>query len=169
MPQSRRNPTRARRVKSASRPGSEKPSSQVNIPLLALISVAVLAVAVIGYFLFNPDRNLETTASGLKYKDEVIGTGPSPQLGQTVEVHYTGRLENGTKFDSSLDRGQPFKFQIGKGKVIKGWDEGLMTMKVGGKRQLIIPPHLGYGAMGSPPKIPPNSTLIFDVELLDVK
>jgi peptidylprolyl isomerase len=104
----------------------------------------------------------------LKYEDIVEGTGASPQSGQNVTVHYTGTLENGTKFDSSLDRGQPFTFQIGVGQVIKGWDEGVMTMKVGGKRKLIIPPHLGYGARGVGP-IPPNSTLIFEVELLDVK
>jgi peptidylprolyl isomerase len=108
-----------------------------------------------------------TTESGLRYEDIVTGTGPSPQPGQEVTVHYTGTLEDGTKFDSSLDRG-PFKFQIGVGRVIKGWDEGVMTMKVGGKRKLVIPPQLGYGARGIGP-IPPNSTLVFEVELLDVK
>jgi peptidylprolyl isomerase len=110
-----------------------------------------------------------TTASGLKYVDEVVGTGANPQTGQMVTVHYTGRLENGTKFDSSVDRGQPFVFPIGVGRVIKGWDEGVMTMKVGGKRKLIIPPQLGYGARGAGGVIPPNATLIFDVELLGVK
>jgi hypothetical protein len=110
-----------------------------------------------------------TTATGLKYVDIKEGDGPSPQTGQTVSVHYTGTLENGTKFDSSVDRGKPFEFKIGTGSVIKGWDEGLMTMKVGGKRKLIIPSKLGYGPQGSPPKIPGNSTLIFDVELLGIK
>src|SRR4029079_16611277 len=86
-----------------------------------------------------------TTPSGLKYIDEVVGTGESPKPGQMVTVHYTGTLENGTKFDSSVDRGQPFVFQIGVGRVIRGWDEGVMTMKVGGKRRLIIPSELGYG------------------------
>jgi peptidylprolyl isomerase len=109
-----------------------------------------------------------TTESGLRYEDIVVGAGPSPQSGQEVTVHYTGTLEDGTKFDSSLDRGQPFKFKIGVGQVIKGWDEGVMTMKVGGKRKLVIPPQLGYGRRGVGP-IPPNSTLVFEVELLDVQ
>ncbi|QQS49385.1 MAG: FKBP-type peptidyl-prolyl cis-trans isomerase [Acidobacteriota bacterium] len=109
-----------------------------------------------------------TTESGLKYIDHVVGTGPSPQSGQTVTVHYTGTLTDGSKFDSSLDRGQPFEFTIGIGRVIKGWDEGVMSMKVGGKRRLIIPPQLGYGSRNMGP-IPPNSTLIFEVELLSVK
>lgn len=111
-----------------------------------------------------------TTESGLKYEDIVAGAGESPESGQMVTVHYTGTLENGTKFDSSVDRGQPFTFKIGVGQVIKGWDEGVMTMKVGGKRKLIIPPQLGYGARGAGAGvIPPNATLIFDVELLGVK
>lgn len=111
-----------------------------------------------------------TTESGLKYFDEVVGTGESPKPGQMVTVHYTGTLENGQKFDSSLDRGQPYVFPIGMGRVIKGWDEGVMTMKVGGKRRLIIPPYLGYGARGAGGgAIPPNATLIFEVELLGVQ
>ena len=109
-----------------------------------------------------------TMASGLKYLDHVVGAGESPMRGQMVTVHYTGTLENGNKFDSSVDRGQPFTFKIGVGTVIKGWDEGVMTMKVGGKRKLIIPPDLGYGARGRPPVIPPSATLIFEVELLGV-
>src|SRR3954466_3189360 len=110
-----------------------------------------------------------TTPSGLKYIDEKEGTGASPTKGKKVTVHYTGTLTNGKKFDSSLDRGQPFSFVIGVGQVIKGWDEGVMTMKVGGKRQPPIPANLGYGARGFPPVIPPNSDLNFDVELLGVE
>ena len=109
-----------------------------------------------------------TTPTGLKYVDLVQGTGASPTTGQKVTVHYTGTLDDGTKFDSSRDRNQPFTFTIGVGSVIKGWDEGVMTMKVGGRRKLVIPPSLGYGARGQG-KIPPNATLTFDVELLDVK
>ncbi|WP_414570355.1 FKBP-type peptidyl-prolyl cis-trans isomerase [Nostoc sp. CCY 9925] len=115
------------------------------------------------------DANAVTTSSGLKYVEIKEGTGATPERGQTVEVHYTGTLEDGTKFDSSRDRGQPFKFKIGVGQVIKGWDEGLSTMKVGGRRNLIIPPELGYGPRGAGGVIPPNATLLFDVELLGVK
>lgn len=114
------------------------------------------------------DTDIVTTDSGLKYKELQEGTGATPQKGQTVVVHYTGTLEDGTKFDSSRDRNQPFKFKLGEGQVIKGWDEGLSTMKVGGRRELIIPPELGYGARGAGGVIPPNSTLIFDVELLKI-
>ncbi|MEK7831376.1 MAG: FKBP-type peptidyl-prolyl cis-trans isomerase [Acidobacteriota bacterium] len=110
-----------------------------------------------------------TTSSGLKYVDYKVGNGISPSPGKQVTVHYTGTLENGKKFDSSVDRGQPYTFAIGTGGVIKGWDEGVMSMKVGGKRKLIIPSNLGYGTRGSGATIPPNATLLFDVELLDVK
>jgi peptidylprolyl isomerase len=109
-----------------------------------------------------------TTPSGLKYVDEVVGAGDSPAKGKKVKVHYTGRLTDGKQFDSSVDRGQPFEFVIGVGQVIQGWDEGVISMKVGGKRQLIIPSELGYGARGAGGAIPPHAELIFDVELLGV-
>ena len=114
-----------------------------------------------------------TTDSGLQIIDTVPGKFAQPRTGQTCVMHYTGWLykdgKKGAKFDSSLDRGQPFEFRIGTGQVIAGWDEGISTMKVGGKRTLIIPPELGYGASGAGASIPPNSTLIFDVELLGVR
>lgn len=113
-------------------------------------------------------ENIVTTPSGLQYIDIEEGTGATPQAGQTVIVHYTGTLQDGTKFDSSRDRNQPFSFPLGAGRVIRGWDEGISTMKVGGRRQLIIPPELGYGARGAGGVIPPNATLIFDVELLRI-
>lgn len=115
------------------------------------------------------DANVVTTPSGLKYEELKEGTGATPKPGQTVEVHYVGTLEDGTQFDSSRDRGQPFSFKIGIGQVIKGWDEGVSTMKVGGLRKLIIPSELGYGARGAGGVIPPNATLIFVVELLKVQ
>lgn len=131
----------------------------------SLASVAVSPAAAAG--------EETTTASGLKIIDTTVGTGATPKAGQTCVMHYTGWLyEDGkktTKFDSSVDRGQPFSFNIGTGQVIGGWDEGVATMKVGGKRTLIIPPDLGYGASGAGGVIPPNATLIFDVELLEVQ
>ena len=123
----------------------------------------------------TPGRTM-TTASGLKIIDTQVGTGATPRTGQTCVMHYTGWLydesakdHKGKKFDSSVDRNEPFEFAIGQGNVIAGWDEGVATMKVGGKRTLIIPPQLGYGARGAGGVIPPNATLIFDVELLAVK
>jgi peptidylprolyl isomerase len=121
----------------------------------------------------SPAADTVTTPSGLKYRDEVVGTGPQPSAGQSVSVHYTGWLDAdgkpGKKFDSSRDRGQPFSFPLGQSRVIAGWDEGVASMKVGGRRTLIIPPELGYGARGAGGVIPPGATLIFDVELLGAK
>jgi peptidylprolyl isomerase len=121
----------------------------------------------------NSESKMTKTPSGLQYEDIKVGTGVSPQKGQTCVMHYTGWLwENGAKgkkFDSSLDRGTPFSFPIGQGRVIKGWDEGVATMKVGGQRTLLIPPDLGYGSRGAGGAIPPNATLIFEVELIEIK
>jgi len=118
----------------------------------------------------GPDNDgFYITRSGLKFKEITKGEGARPQTGQTVVVHYTGWLTDGKKFDSSLDRGQPFEFVIGKGNVIKGWDEGVKGMHIGGKRRLVIPSSLGYGDKGAGDLIPPNATLIFEVELLGIK
>jgi peptidylprolyl isomerase len=137
-----------------------------------LLSLSLLGAAA-APALAADDSKAVTTLSGLKIIDTKVGTGAEPKTGQTCTMHYTGWLyENGAKgkkFDSSKDHGQPFQFKIGLGQVIPGWDEGVSTMKVGGKRTLIIPPDLGYGARGAGGVIPPNATLIFDVELLDVK
>ena len=111
----------------------------------------------------------QVTASGLKIIDLVVGTGDVASSGQTVAVHYRGTLEDGTQFDASYDRGTPFEFPLGAGRVIKGWDEGVQGMKVGGQRKLVIPPDLGYGSRGAGRVIPPNATLIFEVELLGIK
>ena len=115
------------------------------------------------------DTSPMTTDSGLEIQEIECGDGETAESGDTLVVHYTGTLADGTKFDSSLDRGEPFSFKVGAGDVIQGWDEGFVGMKVGGKRKLTIPPELGYGEAGSPPVIPPNATLIFEVELVDIQ
>ena len=147
-----------------------------NLTLAVAIAVGAtavsLAIAPSGALAQTAGKTM-TTASGLQIIDATVGTGASPKPGQTCVMHYTGWLyedgKKGKKFDSSVDRNEPFEFPIGKHQVIPGWDEGVATMKVGGKRTLIIPPELGYGARGAGGVIPPNATLIFDVELLDVK
>lgn len=118
---------------------------------------------------FAMPSNLEKTPSGLQYSIDHPGSGASPTIGQIVSVHYTGWLPNGTKFDSSRDRGKAFEFPLGQGRVIKGWDEGVAAMKMGEKRTLVIPPDLGYGARGAGGLIPPNATLVFQVELLGAR
>lgn len=141
------------------------------IATFSIVSTGILTMS-------SDDANAQTakpvtTSSGLQMIDTKPGTGASPKQGQTAVVHYTGYLNDngakGKKFDSSVDRGQPFEFPVGAGRVIKGWDEGVASMKIGGKRTLIVPPQLGYGDRGAGGVIPPNATLIFDVELLGVK
>lgn len=112
---------------------------------------------------------MQTTPSGLQYEDLTVGDGDEAKAGHNVQVHYTGWLTDGTKFDSSLDRGTPFGFELGGGMVIRGWDEGVQGMKIGGKRKLVIPPDLGYGPRGAGGVIPPNATLVFEVELLGLR
>ena len=179
MPQSRHRKI----VKAKKRPkGSTQTHSTVssgstaakNDQLVKTIAIVIAAAVLLtlGYFLFirrSAQAQEVTTPSGLKYTDLVVGTGASPKPGQTVSVNYVGKLENGEQFDSSYDRGRPYDFKIGTGVVIKGWDEGLMTMKVGGKRKLVVPGKLAYGPQGRPPNIPSNATLVFDVELMGVK
>ena len=146
-------------------------TKQKLVPLFILFALAAAASALAQTDNSSPTKvtgKPKTTSSGLQYWDIVVGTGATAVAGKPVKVHYTGWLTNGKKFDSSVDRGQPFSFPLGGGQVIKGWDEGVAGMKVGGKRQLRIPPELGYGARGAGGAIPPNATLIFDVELLEV-
>jgi peptidylprolyl isomerase len=147
-----------------------------NVPRIgAAAALAMIAALAIGVVAMAPARaqHVVMTSDGLGIIDTKVGTGATPKAGQTVVVHYTGWLyengKRGKKFDSSVDRGQPFEFPLGKGQVIPGWDEGVATMKVGGERTLIIPPSLGYGSSGAGGVIPPNATLLFDVKLLAVK
>jgi peptidylprolyl isomerase len=144
------------------------------ISLVSLLAIAAVALSTSSTAVAKPKvakgAAIKTTQSGLKYEDKIIGSGACPRAGQTVVVHYTGWLTDGKKFDSSVDRNEPFKFPLGQGRVIKGWDEGVATMKVGGKRRLTIPPQLAYGEKNvGNGLIPPNSTLVFDVELLGLE
>jgi peptidylprolyl isomerase len=143
------------------------------VKTIAAVAAAISVPAMSKLALAQPAGKTVTTPSGLQIIDSKVGDGPSPKPGQICVMHYTGWLyengQKGKKFDSSVDRNEPFEFPIGQRKVITGWDEGVATMKVGGKRTLIIPPNLGYGARGAGGVIPPNATLMFDVELLAVK
>jgi FKBP-type peptidyl-prolyl cis-trans isomerase FkpA len=151
-----------------------------NQRIIIIAASLVLIVAIAAYFIIKSQQDkkqalapitgdLVTTATGLQYQDLVVGSGEVAKAGDVVSVHYTGWLADGTKFDSSLDRGTPFEFTLGLGKVIQGWDEGVDGMKTGGKRKLIIPPDLAYGSSGAGGVIPPNATLTFEVELLEIK
>lgn len=137
--------------------------------MLKMLYLAIPLLLFAGIACGGTETITMTTESGLEIEDLVVGTGQEPQAGSTVSVHYTGWLVDGTKFDSSLDRGTPFDFVLGKGQVIRGWDEGVASMKVGGKRKLTIPPEMAYGERGAGSVIPPGATLVFEVELLEVR
>ncbi|HVF90264.1 MAG TPA: FKBP-type peptidyl-prolyl cis-trans isomerase [Blastocatellia bacterium] len=171
MPESRRRKSKggsaSRSTYSRPKPGKNNKYIIIGI-IAAVVAAGAILVAFLGDGSGGGAGSEVSTPSGLRYVDLKEGTGPSPRPGQTVTVHYVGTLTDGSKFESSIDAGRPVDFAIGVGQVMKGWDEGLMTMKVGGKRKLIIPPSLGYGAVARS-KIPANSTLLFEVELLGVK
>ncbi|MDB5986263.1 MAG: Peptidylprolyl isomerase [Nevskia sp.] len=142
----------------------------MSLPKLLLVALILVPLAAAAQGPKAPVVNYQvTTGDGLKYSDLKLGTGPSPRTGQTVIVHYVGTLDDGSTFDSSRDRGQPFRFVIGTGQVIDGWDEGVATMKRGGRRLLHVPASLGYGASGAGDAVPPNAALNFDIELLDIR
>jgi len=145
----------------STRPSGKRSGSKAVV--ISLVVVAALALAGVVYLAAGGGK------SGLKIQDLVEGTGPGARRGQTVSVLYTGTLDNGQIFDKAVDRDKPFQFVLGSDNIIKGWNEGLEGMKVGGKRKLTIPPELGYGKTGFPPRVPPDATLTFEIELLDVK
>ncbi len=156
----------------------EERAKKMRLQRIILIVALIASAAIFSYASWKRNQpsgitqiqgeNMVTTDSGLMYEDVVVGEGPQAKAGDTVSVHYTGWLEDETKFDSSKDRNQPFEFPLGGGRVIKGWDEGVAGMQVGGTRKLIIPSELGYGSRGAGGVIPPDATLIFEVELLAI-
>jgi FKBP-type peptidyl-prolyl cis-trans isomerase len=150
---------------------SQRSRKTFNVKVLVIVLIVAVAAAAIAYVVANRRSqagNEITTASGMKYVDLKAGDGATPRMGQGVRVHYTGWLANGTEFDSSYKKNQPAEFSLGPG-LIPGWNEALQSMKVGGKRRIILPPALAYGATGRPPTIPPNATLTFEIELLGVR
>lgn len=174
MPQSRhRKIDRARkrpRVQRLTPAATPQAPGNRNLRIGAIIVVAVLAIAAVAYVISRRSTQAVaevTTPSGLKIQDLKVGDGPSPKMGETVSVHYIGWLESGKEFNNSYTTGRPAEFKLGG--VIEGWNEGLQTMKVGGKRRLIIPSNLAYGPRGRPPAIPPNANLTFEIELLGIK
>ena len=175
MPVSRQRKVNRARRRPRVAASSTAPSAQsqtrknFNFRILAIILIVAVAASVVAYVVVRRNRGSEiTTPSGLKYTELKVGDGPSPKMGQTVRVNYIGSLENGREFDNSYKKGSPVEFAIGPG-LIPGWNEALQTMKVGGKRRLVVPPKLAYGASGKPPSIPPNATLNFEIELMAVK
>ena len=166
------------RVGSASSPdAAPRPSGpsirfgrrKFNVKILVIVLIVAVAASAVAYVVANRSQagNEITTESGMKYVDLKVGDGATPKMGQRVRVHYVGRLENGREFENSYQSGPPAQFNVGPG-LIPGWNEALQTMKVGGKRRITLPPKLAYGVNGSPPKIPPNATLTFEIELLGV-
>jgi hypothetical protein len=171
--------TKARSIMSTLRSErAKRRAAKIRNTRIVILSIVLLVVATGAYIIYSTQTNkptenqvetMITTDSGLKYVDLVVGNGQVANPGSQVSVHYSGWLEDGTKFDSSLDRGQPFDFVLGAGSVIPGWDEGVAGMKVGGKRRLVIPSDLAYGPQGYAGVIPPNATLTFEVELLGIQ
>lgn len=152
-------------------PSGRSSRRKFNVKILIIVLIIAVAASAVAYVVANRNGqagNEITTESGMRYVDLKVGDGATPRMGQRVRVHYIGRLENGTEFENSYNQGPPVEFNVGPG-LIRGWNEALQTMKVGGKRRIILPPHLAYGQAGSPPRIPPNATLTFEIELLGVR